>query len=109
MKYFVIKSEWNWADEMDVETLEFVTEDELLEMREDVKKVKEKDPTAEVETYVGTNEEVVITISEVEDYVNGKGYNTVIKEISEETYNELKFFYVNETIFDLFFDFYGDD
>ena len=77
--FYIVKSNVNWADEIDFVGFNLLTKKELEETKSLIKSKIEKDETV-VETSIGSNEEVEITADEVlEELENAE-------EISREAY-----------------------
>ena len=78
MKYYLVKSELNWADETNFEGFDLLTEDELKKAKKEFKNL-----SLTVNAYIGTNEDVDIEASEVLKDLSGA------QEITESEYNFL--------------------
>lgn len=63
MKYYVLDTSYNWADEMDLDHYTIVSEAELRHYKEDLKKVPD---SYEYSTYIGSNEEQIFTKDDIE-------------------------------------------
>jgi hypothetical protein len=74
-KFYLVKSDFNWADEMDLEGFAIVTEKEKLEFEELARKV-----TEEIEFYVGSNEEV--RFDNGEDLLDHMTFTEISAEVS---------------------------
>lgn len=60
MKYYLVKSNVNWADELDLEGFDIFTEEELEKIKKDLVRTEYTRTR-----YIGTNEEVEISPAEV--------------------------------------------
>ena len=78
MKYYLVKSGLNWADEIDFEGFDLLTEDELEKAKKEFKNLR-----LTVNASIGTNEDVDIESSEVLEDLRGA------QEITESEYNFL--------------------
>ena len=81
-KKIIVKLDTNWADEFDVETIWFTTNIKFEKWKAEI--IKTFKPRVEI--YFGTNE--FIDFDRVEEIID----NLTTKEISEQTYNEMKDF-----------------
>lgn len=63
MKYYVLDTSYNWADEMDLDHYTIVSETELRHYKNDLEKVPDD---FEYSTYVGSNEEQIFTKDDIE-------------------------------------------
>lgn len=78
MKYYLVKSGLNWADEIDFEGFDLLTENELKKAKKEFKNLR-----LTVNASIGTNEDVDIEASEVLEDLRGA------QEITESEYNFL--------------------
>lgn len=81
MKYYVLDTSYNWADEIDIDHYTIVAEDVLRDYRKDLEKVPDD---YEYSTYVGSNEEQTFTKDDIEYMLN------TAKSISESDMNVLR-------------------
>ena len=63
MKYYVLDTSYNWADEMDLDHYTVVDEETLRDYKKDLAKVPRD---YEYSTYVGSNEEQIFTKDDIE-------------------------------------------
>jgi hypothetical protein len=63
MKYYVLDTSYNWADEMDLDHYTVVDEQTLNDYKKDLAKVPD---SYEYSTYVGSNEEQIFTKDDIE-------------------------------------------
>lgn len=95
MKKYIVKSSFNWADEIDFEGFDLFTEKELNAAKADFENLN-----FSATVYIGTNEELDIDASEVLDELNSA------KEISDGEYSFLRNLFSDhygETLYDKFF------
>lgn len=81
MKYYVLDTSYNWADEMDLDHYTIVAEDALRDYRKELEKVPDD---YEYSTYIGSNEEQIFTKDDIEHMLN------TAKLISESDMNVLR-------------------
>ncbi len=79
MKKYIVKSSFNWADEIDLTGFDLFTEDELKDTKKALKNL-----SLEVKGYIGTNEDIDIEASDVLEELD------CAKEISDGEYAFLK-------------------
>lgn len=63
MKYYLVKSNVNWADELDLEGFDIFTEEELEKIKKDLAHEENEENVKTV--YIGSNEEVEISPAEI--------------------------------------------
>lgn len=63
MQYYVLNTSYNWADEMDLDHYTIVSEIDLVQYKEVLKKVPD---SFEYSTYIGSNEEQIFTKRDIE-------------------------------------------
>lgn len=67
MKYYVLDTSYNWADEMDLSHFTIVAEGALRDYRKELEKVPD---SYEYSTYIGSNEEQIFTKDDIEYMLN---------------------------------------
>lgn len=78
--FLLITLDFNYADEFDINSLWFATQEEYSSFIENIKYVEDKDDEKEI--YFGTNEFIYISLNDIIDKLN-------ISRISETTYKEM--------------------
>lgn len=63
MKYYVLDTSYNWADEIDIDHYTVIDGDTLRDYKNDLKKVPDD---YEYSTYIGSNEEQIFTKDDIE-------------------------------------------
>lgn len=67
MKYYVLDTSYNWADEMDLDHYTIVAEGALRDYRKELEKVPDD---YEYSTYIGSNEEQIFTKDDIESMLD---------------------------------------
>lgn len=95
MKYYLVKSSWNWADEIDFGGSNVFTEEELEKAKYELKILVDEGDVSH-NAYIGSNEDQDICPSEVLNELNRA------EEITEAEYNAIRKADLGTTLYDKF-------